>query len=99
MISQEVVVNNPRGIHVRPSGVIAQKFQHYSGRIELSRRDGRSVSAKSTLSILSLGLGPGEIVKVMVDGEDEESICRQVCSYLGGIFDYSHEDVRLAESR
>ncbi len=98
MFSQDVVINNPRGIHVRPAGLIAQKFQYYPGKIELTRRNGAVSSAKTTLGILTLGLGPGEIVKVSVDGPDEEWTCRQVCTFLGGIYDYSHEEVRLAEA-
>jgi len=95
MIIRNAVVKNPRGIHVRPSGIIAQHFLHYPGKIEIYSGAEPPVSAKTALGIMSLGLQPGMKVKVVVEGPDEEEKCRELCFFLSGIYDYSHENVRL----
>lgn len=71
MIEKEFVVTNPKGIHARPSGLIAQAAAARESSVVLIK-DGRAVDAKVVLNILSLVAQFNDKIIVRIDGHDEQ---------------------------
>lgn len=65
-----VTVNSPVGLHARPAANLVQTARGFTAEI-LVEKSGRKVSAKSLLSVLSLGVKAGEQVAFHFDGADE----------------------------
>jgi phosphocarrier protein len=66
----EVVVQSAVGLHARPAANLVQTALAFQSNIFVEKA-GRKVSAKSLLSVLSLGVKAGERVAVHADGADE----------------------------
>ncbi|HWI60285.1 MAG TPA: HPr family phosphocarrier protein [Symbiobacteriaceae bacterium] len=66
----EVTVNSAVGLHARPAANLVQTARNFAAEIFLEK-GGKKVSAKSLLSVLSLGVKAGERVAIAADGADE----------------------------
>lgn len=66
----EVTVLSPVGLHARPAANLVQTAKAFQSEIFVEK-SGRKVSAKSLLSVLSLGVKSGERVAIHADGADE----------------------------
>lgn len=66
----EVVVSASVGLHARPAANLVQIAMSFKSDICVEKA-GRKVSAKSLLSVLSLGVRAGERVAVEANGVDE----------------------------
>ena len=71
MYMQEVVVQNPVGLHARPATFFIQKANEFKSSIWVESED-RQVNAKSLLGVLSLGITKGLTITIIADGPDEE---------------------------
>lgn len=61
MIRVEVVIRVPEGLHARPAAEFVRLCAESGEAVRISRSDGRSASGSSMLSVLTLGLKPGEV--------------------------------------
>ena len=66
----EVTVNSPVGLHARPAANLVQTAKNFVSEIFVEKA-GKKVSAKSLLSVLSLGVKAGERVAIGAVGVDE----------------------------
>lgn len=89
LVSRKVTIENSKGIHVRPAGLIVSSVQGYSGRIEVCTGSGKRASLQSILSLLSLGLAAGEEVTLEVSGPDEAKVCSDLALMFTRRFDFS----------
>ena len=90
MTTKQTIIQNARGIHVRPSGMIAKLLVGYKGTVTVSRPDNPAQAVNEMpLSILALGLGCGEKIVISVDGPDEERLCDELCSLFSTQFDFT----------
>jgi len=90
MTTQQTTILNARGIHVRPSGVIAKALSGYPGSVCVAISDGEPQPITAMpLSILSLGLACGDRIAVSVDGPDEGHLCNELCSLFSTRFDFT----------
>ncbi|MGV8980318.1 HPr family phosphocarrier protein [Clostridium sp.] len=71
MVSKEVMVNNSKGLHARPATLLVRKAASFKSDIGIEYM-GKRANIKSLIGILSLGVGPNNIVNVIVDGDDEK---------------------------
>ncbi|EHM09402.1 phosphotransferase system HPr (HPr) family protein [Thermanaerovibrio velox DSM 12556] len=71
MPSIEVVVKNPHGLHARPAALFVQKASSFPCAVKVTKKD-RTVDAKSILGIMSLGIEPGETIRIEAEGEGAE---------------------------
>ena len=74
MISKEMTVNLSGGMEARPVAVLVQVASQYDSSIYLQVGEGKKVNAKSIMGMMSLGLGAGEKVTVVTDGNDEQTV-------------------------
>jgi phosphotransferase system HPr (HPr) family protein len=74
MRESEVKVINPLGLHARAAAQLVRLATTFSSRITLYRGDkSGSANAKSILSLLALAVSSGTIVRIEVEGQDEET--------------------------
>lgn len=73
MVERKVEVKNPHGLHARPAALFVQKAASHQGAVLLTKGE-KEVDAKSILSVMSLGIEPGEMISLRVEGEDGEAV-------------------------
>ncbi len=75
MVSKDVIIRTPNGLHLKPAGELAEYALKFRSRIMFSRDD-HEISAKSLLGILSLDIRQNTEIRITCDGSDEdEAIC------------------------
>ena len=85
MVSREVKITNAIVLHARPATFFVQKANCYRSVIKVEKDD-RSVSAKSLLGVLSLGIAKGMTVTLRADGPDESDALDGLCSLVDSGF-------------
>lgn len=71
MVSQNVVVKNPTGLHLRPAGVLCKEAIQFKSLITFTFRD-TTANAKSVLSVLGACVKCGDEITLCCEGEDEQ---------------------------
>ena len=71
MISCEVEVVNPLGIHARPSAKLTQVATRFKAEVWLTKGT-RKVNAKSIMGVMMLAAAKGAKLTVLAEGVDEE---------------------------
>lgn len=77
MIKTSATINNAKGIHVRPSGLIFKAILGYTGEIIVTK-DGDATQIQDIISILTLGLQKDQDIEISVDGADEEEMLNRL---------------------
>ena len=72
MVEKEATVVPEAGLHARPAARFIKEAKRFSSDIFVIK-DGKEVSAKSALRLMTLGAKPGDKVTVRAEGEDEEA--------------------------
>lgn len=75
------VITDPCGIHARLAGQFTRLTQSYEAQVELFRGE-KHCNVKNLLSLMSLGVKPGETVVVQVSGTDEDACAEAVETFL-----------------
>ena len=70
MLRETIAVKGKDGLHARPAAEFVQLCKKLKSDVKLER-NGVSVSGKSIIGIMSLGISKGEEVTAVVEGEDE----------------------------
>jgi len=65
------MVSNPKGLHARPATLLVRKAASFKSDIGIEYM-GKKANIKSLIGILSLGVGPNNIVNVIASGDDEK---------------------------
>ena len=84
MTEREFTVTNEFGLHARPAGQVATLAAQFEANLEIASQN-EWVSARSVLSMLSLAIGPGSLVRVRAEGPDEENAVDAIGALLGGL--------------
>ncbi|MEW9582518.1 phosphoenolpyruvate--protein phosphotransferase [Paraburkholderia sp. DGU8] len=69
ILSGEITLPNPAGLHARPAAVVAAQAKKYTSDIRLLV-DGKSANAKSVVAIMVLGTKLGDALRVEARGPD-----------------------------
>jgi phosphocarrier protein HPr len=72
MPSKSVVVGSAVGLHARPAALIAEAAGELDSEVLIGIPGDEPVDASSSLMIMTLGAGNGEVVEV--SGEDEVAV-------------------------
>jgi phosphocarrier protein HPr len=75
MPSVDVPVMHKVGLHARPASLFVKQAAKFPCTISVSNLsgDGKSVNAKSILSVLTLGVQQGHVVRIEAAGEQAEA--------------------------
>ncbi|MCQ2440881.1 MAG: HPr family phosphocarrier protein [Clostridia bacterium] len=69
----EYKITDTVGLHARPAGLLVQKAKKYNSRIMIIA-NGKECEATRLMSLMSMSIKCGTLIKVTVDGADEQ-IC------------------------
>ena len=86
MVTKEVIVKNSTGLHARPATAIVKKLATVNADVSLEC-NGKKANAKSLIGVLSLGITKGDTVSVIVSGENEETVCSEICEFIASLRD------------
>ena len=86
MIERELTVSNRLGLHARATAKLVQLLSAYRSDATLSAK-GREVNAKSIMGVMLLAAGQGTVVKLRVEGPDEEAVADAVAGLFERRFD------------
>ena len=75
MLEHEVTITNPTGLHAQASAKLVQVLAAFKSQVTLSGK-GREVNAKSIMGVMLLAAGPGTVLKVKINGDDEQETLR-----------------------
>lgn len=81
MIKKEIVVSNVSGLESKPAALFIQKASNYKANIWVEKGE-RKANAKSLLGLLSLGVGSGNKIMIIAEGEDEIEAIDELENYL-----------------
>ena len=71
MLSYQVTVRNPSGLHLRPAGLLCGEAIKYKSSITF-QHDGGTANAKSVLSVLGACVKCGDEIEIFCEGPDEQ---------------------------
>ncbi|WP_426671861.1 HPr family phosphocarrier protein [Mucilaginibacter sp. McL0603] len=77
MIANEYVIMAPQGIHARPATTLIRLTKNFKSTVSLKRGD-KTIRLNSMLNILSMTIKGGEIISVIVDGDDEAEAAKAI---------------------
>jgi len=71
MLVDEFVIPNKLGLHARASALLVKTASRFDSDIKIERED-IEVNGKSIMGIMMLAAAKGSIIRVKVDGSDED---------------------------
>ena len=77
MISRDITLTNPSGLHARPAALLVALAKSFASNVTVRYKE-KTANAKSILSILSLGASQGAPLTVMAEGADESAAIDQI---------------------
>ncbi|MFD1780132.1 phosphocarrier protein HPr [Fredinandcohnia salidurans] len=77
MIEKQYRVIEETGIHARPATILIQAAGKFDSNIQLEYNEKR-VNLKSIMGVMSLGIGQGGEIKIIVDGTDEKEALQSI---------------------
>jgi len=72
MKQQDIVIQNPTGLHARPAKIFVNIAKGFQADIRVFHGE-KKANAKSLISLLTLGVESGSQIHIEVDGEDEDA--------------------------
>lgn len=85
MVSVEIQLHNPSGLHLRPAGILCKAATKFQSHVAIRTADGTEVNAKSVLSVLSACIKTGDVITMICDGSDEtEALEDLLAGHSGG---------------
>ena len=90
-VERECVLKNKYGLHMRPAERLVSLANEFRSEIRVSSGGGEEVSAKSIISVISLGVGPGEKLTVRCKGRDEAKALEAIADLIDDHFGLGEE--------
>ncbi|MBX3046010.1 MAG: HPr family phosphocarrier protein [Anaerolineales bacterium] len=81
----ELTIQNEVGLHARPATLFVKTAQKHEAEIIVSF-DGKQVSAKSLLGLLTLAVTKGSVISVSADGADADAALAALSELVAGNF-------------
>jgi len=71
MLVEEFIIPNKLGLHARASALLVKTASRFQSEIKVERED-IEVNGKSIMGIMMLAASKGSVIRVKVEGDDEE---------------------------
>ncbi len=81
MVTKEVTITNPTGLHLRPAGILCEEAMKYKCLVTFQYGPNEA-NAKSILSVLGACIKNGDRIVLRCDGEDEEEALEGLVSVI-----------------
>jgi phosphocarrier protein len=72
MTERIITISNRAGIHARPAALLVQTTKDFQCNVYFEKGNDR-INAKSIMGIITLGAAYGTDIKIIAEGEGEES--------------------------
>ena len=82
MLSKNLTVVNPSGLHLRPAGVLSQTAMKFKCDVIIECGEKRII-AKSVLNVMAAGIKSGTEITLICDGAAMETVSKAIESGLG----------------
>lgn len=86
MLEATVVIVNPKGIHIRPSSLIAECARKSSSEVRL-KKGSQNVNAKNVLEVMQLVAMPGDNVTISISDDAAEDLMRELKGIFAIVYD------------
>lgn len=77
----EYTITDELGIHARPAGLLVKEAAKFESKIMIASPK-KEVDAKRIMGVMSMGAKQGDVVKVTVEGPDEEAAAEAMELFL-----------------
>ena len=74
-------IKAPVGMHARHAGILVQETSKYKSSITLTKGD-KSANAKGILALMGLGVKQGDLIRMTIDGEDEDIAAVEIKNFM-----------------
>ncbi len=81
MVSQNIIIKNASGLHLRPTGMLCNEAIKYQSSVKFRFRN-ELTNAKSVLSVLGACIKSGDEVEFICEGPDEEEALAAVIALV-----------------
>jgi catabolite repression HPr-like protein len=81
LIEKKVEVKLKTGLQARPAAMFVQEASRFNSDIFIEK-DNKKVNAKSIMGIMSLALGAGTSMNLVISGRDEEEAIEALTKFL-----------------
>ncbi|HHV46006.1 MAG TPA: HPr family phosphocarrier protein [Tissierellia bacterium] len=81
MQKRKVVLNNEDGLHARAAALFVQVANKFSCHVYIEL-DGRKVSGKSIIGVMSLGAFSGDEITIITNGIDEKEAIEELTNLI-----------------
>jgi len=85
MVSEQVKIINPTGLHARPASVFVKAANGFKSDVAVISGDKR-INAKSIVKVMSTALKQGTDIVIEANGEDETEAVRALVDLVKGGF-------------
>lgn len=75
------LITDEVGIHARPAGLLVREASKFKADITIEA-NGKSVSAKKLMAVMSLGAKQGAEVTLTIEGDDEAVAAKKLEKFL-----------------
>lgn len=77
----EYTITDAMGLHARPAGLLVKEAKKYGSRITLYA-DGKECDATRLMSLMAMCVKCGTLVRISVEGEDEQLCSEKLKSFF-----------------
>ena len=84
MVSKEVIVKSPTGLHARPATLLVKKASSFKSDLSIEF-DGKKANIKSLIGVLSLGVTKNSTVKITASGGDESLAMEEIFKLIDSL--------------
>jgi phosphocarrier protein HPr len=81
MITKEYLIKAAQGLHARPATVLIKLTKNYKSIISIQKGT-KIVRINSILNILSMAITGGQIISILIDGDDELDAAKAIDQFF-----------------
>ena len=84
MIACELEIKNPTGLHAGPASQLCKIAKNCNSTITITCGD-KLVNPRSIFSILRGEMTKGKKIKIVAEGEDEQTVMKELTEFIEGL--------------
>lgn len=81
MVSKDITIVNPSGLHLRPAGNLSQTAMRFKSDITIRFQE-KTIVAKSVLNVMAAGIRCGDKINIECSGVDEDEALKVICEAI-----------------
>ena len=82
-------VEHEKGLHARPASVFVRTASEFAADVRVAKPGGDGeADAKSSIGVISLGVGPGDTIRIAAEGADADEAVDRLVSLVENDFEF-----------